>query len=140
MARNHEKYDYAELAFLRNSDLYRALQADAAASGQPIGVVAMLRLADYYAGRRIEPSTGSLPPLASQPMQSSEQRREQPVRTTDPMIRPVAPLSPPAPPPMPTLGQAVEEQSEDIPDPELNEDQARNNIAAFLSGDDGFSL
>ena len=62
MARNREKYDYAELAIPRDSALYQALCADAAASGQPLAQIALLRLADYYAHRQSERRSQPLAP------------------------------------------------------------------------------
>lgn len=57
MGRNKEKYEYIELAILRDSPLLQSLLADAAASGRPVAQVAVQRLADYY-------RAGSLPGMA----------------------------------------------------------------------------
>lgn len=51
MARDTEKNDYITLAIPRDSPLYRALLADAEASGKALSAVAHLRLADYYRGQ-----------------------------------------------------------------------------------------
>lgn len=48
MGRNKEKYEYIELAILRDSPLLQSLLADAATSGRPAAQVAVQRLADYY--------------------------------------------------------------------------------------------
>lgn len=47
MGRNKAKYEYIELAILRDSPLLQSLLADAAASGKPAAQVAVQRLADY---------------------------------------------------------------------------------------------
>jgi hypothetical protein len=85
MPRNTEKYAYLELALLRESPLWKALQADAAASGKPVAQVAAQRLADYYrAGSRSLPAQDHLvvptfqPPL---PLHSVAPIQEMPVRT-----------------------------------------------------------
>lgn len=48
MARNHEKYVYAELAIPRNSAWYLLLVAEAEAKGLPLSQVALERLAATY--------------------------------------------------------------------------------------------
>ena len=48
MPRNTKKYAYLELAIVRESPLWLALQEDAIASGKSISQVAAQRLADYY--------------------------------------------------------------------------------------------
>jgi hypothetical protein len=125
MTRNHEKYDYAELAFDRDSALYKALAADAAAIGKPIGQIAMLRLADYYAGRLVTPS---IPTQSVQPVVVPA-----PELASRPAARTVrAPGAPSFQ--SPAVGKAIEGRTEDEGELELDEEQARDNIAAFLSG------
>lgn len=132
MARNHDKYDYAELAFLRDSDLYRAISTDAAATGKPIGQIAMLRLADYYADRRATPTTGPLPTITTPEPAAQVQKTLSPPRVSLP--------APPALPKPPVVNQAAEEEPEDAGDPELNEEQIRANIAAFLAQQNSFTF
>lgn len=47
MARNHDKYNYIEIAVSRDSPLHQALLAESAASGRSLSAVALSWLADH---------------------------------------------------------------------------------------------
>lgn len=108
MARNREKYLYLELAILRDSLLFQALLADAAASGKPLAQVAVQRLADYY-------RTSSRPDPA---------QIIQPPRRTGSLIAKEAP----------SLVSPAHEEKE----PEYLIEQARANAAAALAALDAW--
>jgi hypothetical protein len=110
MARNKKKYAYLELALLRDSPLFQALLADAAASGKPVAQVAVQRLADYY---RIGDRSAQALPI---------------VQT----VRPTMFLSASAP------DHAVPSEHEER-EPEYHVDQARVNAAAALDALDAWS-
>lgn len=62
MPRNTKKYAYLELAIVRESPLWQALQEDAVASGKSVAQVATQRLADYYRPAS-QQTTAQTPPL-----------------------------------------------------------------------------
>jgi hypothetical protein len=72
MARNPEKMAYLTLAIRKDAPLYQALLADAETSGQPLSVVAHLRLADYYRGSRQSETVTGLPERPQRLWQSPE--------------------------------------------------------------------
>jgi hypothetical protein len=132
MGRNREKYDYAELAIPRDSVLYQALCSDAAASGQPLAQVALLRLADYYAYRQPEARLQSIAirsaqgtPPATIP---SAPARSDTTRQSTPFLSNVSPATPLIVSPAIETGEAQEEG-----EPELSADQASRNAAALLA-------
>lgn len=116
MARNHEKYLYAELAIPRNSAWYPLLVAEAEAKGLPPAQVALERLAASYL-------TGNSPASA--------------VMVTP---VPVASRQLPSPPPAPKLTVAAPAGGildKDDADLELSEERAASNAAAFLDASGG---
>jgi hypothetical protein len=105
MARNHQKYEYIELAIPRGSLLHQALAADAATSGKSKADVAQMRLADYY-------QNGSQPRASAQ--------------TT----RPLPAVSPATQTALRSPGSVAEQQ-----EPEYQPERAAANAAAMLDLD-----
>lgn len=119
MARNHEKYLYAELAIPRNSAWYPLLVAEAEAKGLPPAQVALERLAASYL-------------IGNQPVN--------PVLVTPTQTASRQLLSPPPALPAPKLSVVVQTGSipdEDNIDLELSEERAASNAAAFLDSNGG---
>lgn len=115
MARNHEKYVYAEMAIPRNSAWYPLLVAEAEAKGLPLAQVALERLAaSYLLGSQLT-SAVTVAPVSVVPRQLA-----------------------PAPKP-PAVGTAIEALPEGDENVTLSEERAASNAAAFLdSNGEGF--
>lgn len=120
MARNHEKYFYAELAIPRNSAWYPLLVAEAEAKGQPPAQVALERLAASY----LNGNQPANPVIVTQVPVASRQL------PTPPPAVPVPRLSIAAP-----AGSVLNEDDVDL---ELSEERAASNAAAFLDANGGF--
>lgn len=120
MARNHEKYLYAELAIPRNSAWYPLLVAEAEAKGLPLTQVALERLAaSYLMGHQAAHTVMVTPvPATGRQLPSSVPALPAPKLTA---ARP-APSAP----------------DDDDVDLELSEERAANNAAAFLDANGGF--
>ena len=106
MARDYEKYDYAELAFPRKAVWYQLMKAEADVRGTVIARIAMERLAKSYL---------SSPPQEVEPAAVLSRQR-----------------TVPPPPALPVLGKAIEEPiaTEAI----VSEEQRAANVDDFLSG------
>ena len=105
MARDYEKYDYAELAFPRKAVWYQLMKAEADVRGTVIARIAMERLAKSYL---------SNPPQEVEPAIFTRQ------------------LPIPAPPAPPVLGKAIEEPV--ATEATGSEEQRTANVDDFLSG------
>lgn len=117
MPRNTEKYAYLELAIMRESPLWQALQVDAAASGKPVAQVATQRLAGYYrTGSRALPAPSHLivptfqPPF---PLHSVAPVQEMPARTA-------------------SASASSEIAAGEMPEPAYQAEQAKANALAAL--------
>lgn len=119
MARNHEKYVYAELAIPRNSAWYPLLVAEAETKGQPLSQVALERLAaSYLTGNQAANAVMVTPvPAASKQLSSPSPARPAPKLT---VARP-----------------AIEVPDDDDVELELSEERAASNAAAFLDANGG---
>lgn len=118
MARNHEKYVYAELAIPRNSAWYPLLAAEAEAKGLPLSQIALERLAaSYLTGNQVAP-TAVVPSVPAAGRQLS--------------TLPPAPAVP-KPSRIETTGNPVDDDDE----LELSEERAARNAVAFLEVNGG---
>ena len=121
MARNHEKYVYAELSIPRNSAWYPLLLAEAEAKGLPLAQVALERLAASYLSANQATNSVVVTPVPATP--------------TGQLVA-LAPV--PQTPKPPAVEPAIEvsDDDEDV-DLELNEQRAARNAAAFLEANGG---
>jgi hypothetical protein len=119
MARNHEKYLYAELAIPRNSAWYPLLVAEAEAKGLPLAQVALERLAASY----LTGNSTANPVMVTQVSAPGRQLLSTPPALPAPKRTVAAPA-----------GGIPDEDDVDL---ELSEERAASNAAAFLDANGG---
>lgn len=121
MARNHEKYVYAELSIPRNSAWYPLLLAEAEAKGLPLAQVALERLAASYLSTSQAANSVVVTPVPATPTGQ---------------LAALAPV--PQTPKLSIIEPTIEvPDDDDDADLELNEKRAARNAAAFLEVNGG---